>query len=545
LANIIPIPKPNKSPNEGSSYRPISLLSPIAKVLEKALLPHITSEIPPNKHQHGFKPHHSTTTALNNIVSSITEGFNQKQPPSRTVLVSLDMSKAFDTVNQHKLIKKLTTLTTINPSIIKFISNYLKGRKTQTTYNNTTSSKRNLKTGVPQGSVLSPTLFNIYTSDLPPPPPKTQLDAYADDINTLSSHPNYRIAETQLQPYLDSIYTWTQDNDLLLNPDKSSATLFTPDNSEFHDTLSLTINNTTIPTNQNPKILGITFDPKLNFSKHIANTTEKAKKTLNVLKSLTTTKWGKSMETLTHTYKAITRPILEYSNPSWSTITSDTSIHKLQTIQNSALRIATGCTADTNTHFLHHETKILPIKSHLKLHASNYKEKTKDPGHPNHHIYQRNPPPRRMKTTIFHDTANLYHHQTQNPTQEQIKQNIKTNHTLAVTEHQNQLPNCKFTNQPYLTSHPSEINLPRDRRCLLRQLRNGKSPFLRAHKHLQYPTACPSPLCPLCNTSPHDTLHLFNCPIIPTQLTITDLWTSPYLVSELLDTWVSKLDPTH
>src|SRR5678815_4310479 len=83
----------------------------------------------------------------------------------RTVVVALDMSKAFDTVNIHKLINKIHNIN-IPQNIQKFIANYLKGRKAYTLYNNSKSRQRQLKTGVPQGGVLSPVLFNIYTSCL-------------------------------------------------------------------------------------------------------------------------------------------------------------------------------------------------------------------------------------------------------------------------------------------------------------------------------------------------------------------------------------------
>ena len=96
------------------------------------------------------------------------------------------MSKAFDTVNIHTLTKKLLD-TQIPPILIKFIANYIKGRKTFTTYNNKTSTQRQFKTGVPQGGVLSPTLFNIYTSDIPSPPPNINITVYADDITMTST----------------------------------------------------------------------------------------------------------------------------------------------------------------------------------------------------------------------------------------------------------------------------------------------------------------------------------------------------------------------
>ena len=98
---------------------------PIAKTLEKTLLPRITENIPIIFHQHRLKHKHSTHTALHNICHQITKGFNPR-PLQCTVAVILDMSKAFDTVNICKLIHKFT-LTNMPSTIIKFIANYIKG----------------------------------------------------------------------------------------------------------------------------------------------------------------------------------------------------------------------------------------------------------------------------------------------------------------------------------------------------------------------------------------------------------------------------------
>ena len=133
-----------------------------------------------------------------------------------------------------------------------------------------------------------------------------------DDITILSIHTHQHTAHQQVQPYLEQIHTWTQANQLKLNANKTTTTLFTPDPAQYNTTLTLTIDNTTLPTVKHPKILGLTLDPKLTYSQHIHNTVSKAKPTLNILKALTSAHWGKTKETLLTTYKTITRPILEY-----------------------------------------------------------------------------------------------------------------------------------------------------------------------------------------------------------------------------------------
>ena len=145
LANIVPIPKPNKDTDKGTSYRPISLLSVIENTLQKSLLPYITANILKTPTQHGYKTQHSTVTALHTLNNTVAKGFNQMAPPVRTITVALDMSKAFDTINIHTLIRKLLQ-TNIPGTIIKFIANYIKGCKAYTTYRNHTSTNNvNLK----------------------------------------------------------------------------------------------------------------------------------------------------------------------------------------------------------------------------------------------------------------------------------------------------------------------------------------------------------------------------------------------------------------
>ena len=106
--------------------------------------------------------------------------------------------------------------------------------------------------------VLSPTLFNIYTSDIPLPAKDIQITTYADDITITASHTKHCKAQQLIQPYLHKIYDWTTtDNNLHRNTEKITTTFFTPDPTEYGTSLSFKLNNQTLPIIKHPKILGI------------------------------------------------------------------------------------------------------------------------------------------------------------------------------------------------------------------------------------------------------------------------------------------------
>ena len=265
-------------------------------------------------------------------------------PPARTITVSLDMSKAFDTINIHTLIRKMLQ-TNIPGTIIKFMANYIKEHKAYTHAETTHSHNVNLKLAFhkvasfhPHYSTFAPQTYHH---------PVHRFRSWPMQM-TSQSHPHTQV---RVQPRNTYNHTYTKflpgQNNLLLNPDKTTCTLFTPDPAEYTSNLDITINNKALPMATHPKLLGLTLDPKLTYSTHIHNISVQAHKPLQIIKALTATGWGKQKETLMATYKAVLRPALEYASSVWSPIASSTSINKLQVMQNAALRTATGCTQDT------------------------------------------------------------------------------------------------------------------------------------------------------------------------------------------------------
>ena len=149
---------------------------------------------------------------------------------------------------------------------------------------------RQFKNGVPQGSVLSHT-SNLYTSDIPTPQTPVKLTTYADDTTITSTHNDINIEKANIQSYLCEIYTYTQTNNLILNPDNMHS-LHTRPSGTQHTTLTTNRQHRT-PHEHKQKILGLSLDSKLTYNKHIEITTRNTRKTIQILKALTSITWGK------------------------------------------------------------------------------------------------------------------------------------------------------------------------------------------------------------------------------------------------------------
>ena len=137
--------------------------------------------------QHGFRKGRSTTTALLPLAHQVASGFNQNCPPLRTVAMAVDFSKAFDTVNHTALLRSLLN-STMDANTVRWLCTYLRGRTATCIYNGVESGSVVIHQGVPQGSVLSPALFNAYVADYPHT--ADLCTSYADDFTASASHPD-------------------------------------------------------------------------------------------------------------------------------------------------------------------------------------------------------------------------------------------------------------------------------------------------------------------------------------------------------------------
>ena len=527
---IIPLLKPGKDPADSKSYRPVSLLCPAIKILERLALPMLNSHLKIPSFQHGFRKNHSTITALNDFNEQVCDGFNKKQPPDRTLLVQLDLSKAFDMVNHDKLLKGLDS-SDLPPHMKRWLNCYLKGRQSKVQFRNKLSSSRNVRTGVPQGAVTSPLLFCFYLANIPDPPEDIYIIQYADDISIYTSGVNIQALSIKVNLYLDKLLDFLDERELLVSPEKSTVTLFSPDTKEYKIHPQVFLRDKLVPLENKPKLLGVVFDSLHKFCHHVQSSINKTKPKINILKNLAGTDWGQDKKTLVNTYKSIGRSVLEYGCPIWSPIISPTHWQNLQTIQNQALRIATGCLKMSHQDHLHQETKVLPLQPHAQLITKQFLLSNHLPGHPGQKHLQRPPEARQMKRTARQHSTELNNIVPINDRSD-FKRGLKSLHTSTVTSVISNYSNNRILNHQPPEIHRSELTLTRKARCSLSQLRSGFSKKVNEYNHRLNEEIANT--CPFCHTSPHDVPHLFNCNNNPTELTTIDLWKKPVEVARFL-----------
>lgn len=373
LSTVILIPKPNKPKTLATSYRPISLLPTLAKLFEKIILKRIrpimqTHKIIPNS-QFGFRAKHSSVHQIHRLTDKISSSFEMKKfCPG----VFLDVAQAFDRVWHDGLLYKLKLFLPAPYYLI--IRSYLENRSYKIRYGSSYSPHFSIKAGVPQGSDLSPDLFNIYTADIPFTT-NTTLATYADDTAILCA--NYDPDETSncLQAHLDSIDNWATKWRIKINPDKSVYVPFTLKRTEPPP---VHFQGTQIPSSPNVKYLGITIDKRLTWGPHLKQKRKTLNSRLHLLRPILKSKLP--VYTKLILYKSLLRPIWAYAIQIWG-CAKPSQIRTIQAFQSITLRMITSAPWFVSNSSLHSDLKIESVDQLAKKHYRSFYSKL--PSHTN------------------------------------------------------------------------------------------------------------------------------------------------------------------
>lgn len=337
VASVVPIYK-NGPRDEASNYRPISLLPSISKVLESLINSHIVEHLEQHQLlspvQFGFRAKRSTC----DLLATLTQKWNDTMDKGGSnIIVTLDFSKAFDRVWHEGLLSKLPALG-INGQLLTWLTNYLSNRSQYVVYRGSSSNTLPITAGVPQGSVLGPTLFLLSINDLPSTC-RNNIYMYADDCTLyrpVAPNEPLDVAVTSLQQDLDALSDWANSNKAKFNPSKCEVLLITRKrNTTLQSTQPLSICNTAIPIVEKTKILGLLIDNKLIYSDHIHRLATSSSRALGLMVRTTS---HLQEDFRARLYKALVRPLMEYASPIWCG-TGKNHLQELFNVQNRAFKL--------------------------------------------------------------------------------------------------------------------------------------------------------------------------------------------------------------
>ena len=367
-AKVVPIPKSGLA-RDFKDLRPISILPTLSKVLERVLEQQLRSffaecGVVPDV-QSGFKSGHSCETALLHITDDIVRGLDEGRA---TVLVLLDFSKAFDSLN-HALLLSILSYNHLSQSAVDLLSSYLQDRAQRVAVGGDLSDLLPLTSGVPQGSILSPLLFAVYTSGLPAWVNHSVVHMYADDTQMyLSFRPcDVDLAMDLLNADLESISRASRNHGLHLNASKTKAILFDrPSMNINHDEIVLRMNGERVEVVDKARNLGVVMDSGLNFSSHISTTLQKSYGSLKLIYGNRSVLNRDSKRTLCD---SLVLSRFNFCNVLYGPFLSFVDRQRIQKLQNSCLRLIYGIRRRNAISYKLIECKWLNMERRRTLHS--------------------------------------------------------------------------------------------------------------------------------------------------------------------------------
>lgn len=373
-AIVVAIPKPGKDHKLATSYRPISLLCSLSKILEKIINNQLRefidiSRILPDE-QFGFRMGHSTNHQLVRVYKHIDTNLYNKNSVG---IIALDILKAFDSVWHDGLTYKLIQ-NDCPGHLTCIIDSFIRNRTFIVKFGGSKSREHSIPFGVPQGSVLSPSLYNIYISDIPKDK-DCVLSLFADDTAISTSSRFFKTIKTRLTKYHAKIEKFFHKWKIKTNNSKTQAIFCTNRKSKQLPTEALTLNNCDIPWNNSIKYLGLHIDTKLNLVTHISETLTKADKAIRILYPLIHRTSDTHTKIKILIYKLYLRPILTYAGPILS-LASRTQLKRLQVKENKILRMILDKPYDYSTELLHKESAITSLSEFIINTTTKFKIKS-------------------------------------------------------------------------------------------------------------------------------------------------------------------------
>lgn len=371
IAAIIPIPKPNKDHSTPLNFRPISLTSCLCKLLEKMvnarLMWYLESNECLNNTQSGFRKGRSTTDCIVQLTNDMQRAIINKK---HTIVVFFDLQKAYDTSWKRGILNSLFNYG-LRGSLPTFIQNFLSDRCVKVKIGSALSEAKNIEQGVPQGSVLSCTLFAIAIDGvLDAIPSGVKAALYVDDL-TVYATGTATCAKRKVALAIRNLEKWCQVTGFQFSASKTVSMHVCRARRCGKHAGGLELNGSAIRCKETHTYLGVVFDNSLRFHKHIEYLRDECQRRLTLMKHLSHTTWGADSKTLLRIYTALIKSKIEYGVEAYASA-CDSNLKKLDPMQNSALRIATGAYRTSPIKSLEVLTGIRSLAVSRKQRLANY-----------------------------------------------------------------------------------------------------------------------------------------------------------------------------
>ena len=275
-ADITPVHKKGDTTTK-ENYRPVSILPSISKLFERIMFDQILLYMNNylSNYLCGFRKGYSTQYCLIIMLEKWKKALDNSKNAGALLT---DLYKAFNCLNHELLIAKLEAYG-FDYLALAYVFSYLSCRKQRTKLNNSFSTWSDIKSGIPQGSIIGPLLFNIYINDIFFIVNENNLTNYADDNTPYAIDSNINAIINKLVNDTSILIRWFNDNYFKMNADKCHLLV-----TKQEDNVYATIDGHTIPTSKSVKLLGVQIDNNLDFNEHVSNICKKVSKKLHALR---------------------------------------------------------------------------------------------------------------------------------------------------------------------------------------------------------------------------------------------------------------------